>query len=686
MVINRRYRGTHTARMLSIVLTRPPIRLICPLGGYLLTFDPFSLSKLHQSYLFDDVILCLLLLPRSDHLIALSYSGKGALTALNGTIIWELQTEQAIVTRAALNNDGSLLATCSEFGNFNGTIEVWRVALESGFQRVYRAVGNYSNCDFTPSNAIFMLRMSPIHIKNQSNLLKNQPIPVSRCTEDFPVEAEPSLQALNEDLETHEVRECTYYACHYTLNNERRAVAMEVVASLVCSQTCGEVFVGAFQGRVLVGMRMESLERLFMVQIAGGAVLQCLHFPTPTSLQFVPSSGLICTLDISGDLPALIDARKSPPPCLSVLNINRDWVNSDDCYVGWAEPGSVLLAFDDCNIYSALVVEGSVIEENRVGDLQLSACGIALSPLGDWVAVGDLSGQLQVYETQGDMQKVGTWTVDVFGEAISVRSLLWSKSADLLVIGTLSGFLFTLQNPRNPSSVLANALECSHGITVIREKLVEGIPMLAIGTVGGEVVLLSCQSSGELTRLKAFQAHKPQAGFDSASYFGSLKHFSEVWSLAWAPTGPVLATSSEDQTVAIWEIEGEELLAVLPKHRRAVTGVDWKVLSSGQERLISCSDDRSVRVYDPATWQLLFTFWTTVIREWHTLTYACIDEDRNQAVVVSQNGYLFLLDLERFEVKYGKKIHYGSAEGLDLAGRKAATCSSECSVCISTLD
>ena len=452
MVINRRYRGTHTARGQSIVLTRPPTRLICPLGGYLLTFDPFSLSKLHQSYLFDDVILCLLLLPRSDHLIALSYSGKGALTTLDGAVAWELETEQGIVTRAGLNSDGSMLATCSEFGNYNGTVEVWSVSLQRGFQRVYRAVGNYSTCDFTPSNALFLLRMSPIHIKGQSTLLKNQPIPASRCTLDFPPEPEPSLQALNEDLETHEVRECTYYACHYDLNNERKAVAMEVVAALVCSQTCGEVFVGCFQGRVLVGMRMETLERLFTVQIAGGSVLQSLIFTSPTSILFVPGSGLICTLDISGELPALIDARKSPPPCLSVLNVSRDWVSSDDCYVGWAEAGSILLALDDCNIYSGLITSSTIVEENRIGELQLSACGVVLSPQGDWVAVGDLSGQLQVCETAGEMSKVGMWTVEVFGEPVSVRSLLWSKQVDVLVVGTLSGFLFALPNPSNAST------------------------------------------------------------------------------------------------------------------------------------------------------------------------------------------------------------------------------------------
>ena len=138
--------------------------------------------------------------------------------------------------------------------------------------------------------------------------------------------------------------------------------------------------------------------------------------------------------------------------------------------------------------------------------------------------------------------------------------------------------------------------------------------------------------------------------------------------------------------MAIWDIEREEQLTALPKHRRAVTGVDWKVLSTGAERLISCSDDRSVRVYDPKTWQLLHTFWTTVIREWHTLTYATIDEEKDLAIVVSQNGYLFLLNLLDFDVKYRKKIHYGSAEGLSRVGRKVATCSSECSVCLSIID
>ena len=684
MSAQRRYRGIHTARLFNIVLTRPPVRLLFPLGGYLQTYDPLSLRKLSEHYLFDDIILCLLQLPLSEHLIALSYSGSGALTSLTGEILHTLHTEVGIVTRASVNSTGSFLATCAEFGNFNGIIEVWSVSLTTGFSRLYRAAGNYSTCDFTSSNALFTLRMSPIHIKGQSNLLKNHPIPLSQATIDFPPEPDPSQHDLNTDLETHEVRECTYYACNYTLEGDRRAVETGVIAGLVCSQVCNDVFVGVFQGRVIVGMNVNTLEKLFTVQIRGGSVLQSVVFTSPHTILFSPSSGLICELDITAPLPYDIDLKSGPYDCLSVRNMHKDWFNSDSCYINILD--SMLISFDDCNIYSGLIANEEIVHEERIGELQLSACGVALNSAGNYVAVGDLSGQLHVYSTEDRRTGDRKYSVEMFSEAISVRSLLWSKYMDVLVIGTLAGFIFTVKTPENEGSELKLALECPHGVTVIREKEVGGTVMIAVGTVGGEVVLLTCQSTGELTVLKSFLAHRPQEGFDSSSYFGSLRHFSEVWSLSWAPAAYALATSSEDQTVVVWDVETENALVTLPKHRRAVTAVDWKVLSTGQERLISCSDDRSVRVYETTNWQLLHTFWTTVIREWHTLTYAVIDAERNQAAVVSQNGYLFLFDLKEYEVKYGKKIHYGSAEGLSLQGDLLATCSSECSVCISRLD
>jgi WD40 repeat protein len=45
------------------------------------------------------------------------------------------------------------------------------------------------------------------------------------------------------------------------------------------------------------------------------------------------------------------------------------------------------------------------------------------------------------------------------------------------------------------------------------------------------------------------------------------------------------------------------------------------------ELFISCSDDQTARVYDPQNgFKLLFTFSTSFINEWHTLTYLALEK------------------------------------------------------------
>ena len=82
-------------------------------------------------------------------------------------------------------------------------------------------------------------------------------------------------------------------------------------------------------------------------------------------------------------------------------------------------------------------------------------------------------------------------------------------------------------------------------------------------------------------------------------------------------------------------------------HDFAVTSVDWQVMKFG-EVFVSCSDDKKIMVRDPNNnFQLLLEIETSTIKEWHTLTYLSLERGGVRVFVGSQNGYLFVYNLEK---------------------------------------
>jgi tricorn protease-like protein len=75
-------------------------------------------------------------------------------------------------------------------------------------------------------------------------------------------------------------------------------------------------------------------------------------------------------------------------------------------------------------------------------------------------------------------------------------------------------------------------------------------------------------------------------------------HQSTVWSVAYAPDGKTLASTSVDKTVRVWDVASGKERLVLEGHQDPVRCVvyapDGKTLASG-------SDDRTVRLWDVAT-------------------------------------------------------------------------------------
>jgi WD40 repeat protein len=82
-----------------------------------------------------------------------------------------------------------------------------------------------------------------------------------------------------------------------------------------------------------------------------------------------------------------------------------------------------------------------------------------------------------------------------------------------------------------------------------------------------------------------------------------------------------------------------------------VTSIDWKKMQNGKDYFVSCSDDNTIRVYlqDPNNknqLELSYVLNTYFITDWHTLTYLALESNGTHLAVVSENGYLFVWDVE----------------------------------------
>ena len=100
-------------------------------------------------------------------------------------------------------------------------------------------------------------------------------------------------------------------------------------------------------------------------------------------------------------------------------------------------------------------------------------------------------------------------------------------------------------------------------------------------------------------------------------------------------------------------------------HTTAVTSIDWKILSGGDCILASCADDRTVRIHNGRTYELLNILQTDKIHGWYTLTYLSINTSKDWLLCSTQNGYLILWDLATKHCMFCNKLHCGSIEGLE---------------------
>ena len=322
----------------------------------------------------------------------------------------------------------------------------------------------------------------------------------------------------------------------------------------------------------------------------------------------------------------------------------------------------------------------------------LTCVGCSISQDLKLMGVGDFLGNVNLYET-GSSLRIPSMQTNI-GDGVRYLEFHVEVTSCLLA-GTIGGQVFAL-NIEDGSVDVQFLAQFWGPVTSIRSVADKGKAFIIVGTGGGSLSLyqhnlgLRKLKVQDLTLKWSFVAHEPSTDAFNL-HFGSLGKFSEVWStISNSNQLDCILTASEDQTVRLWQLSDEisnpKLKQVLSGHTAAVTSVDWKQLKQVGEVLATCSDDKTVRIYqrEAKEFKLQFVLDTYFLTDWHTLTYMALEDQGTRIAAVTENSYLVIWDLvdslkhKRQTVLFAKKIHIGSIESLQWKQNTLVCAASDC--------
>lgn len=676
-MLNCKYLGLHTCRYPATYFGKG--KIYHSKGGWICRRDPKTFKEELQFQAHSSVIAACAVRPyeNPNQILTVDYYGNIALHTLEGQFLVFLphirknQVPKS-VRAISMNDSGTTLCVLSLGGNpYNGCIEIYDVT-DTCITLIKTLRGNYKQCEFANNDDLFVLRETIVETDDmERKKQRDYPISEEKVLENFGSDVEDfeDSEALLETMTQRSKRIVTYYACLYKNvkeEHEGRYLKLDIYARVNCimQNHKGQVAFANLSRMVYV-MDMSTLTVLHSLSLKGNGAIAMLIYDN-TDLYFSPQSNYICKFDTLQPLVNKIIDFSITQPEVHFQKTDHSWIHKNN-YLAWVEKDKSIISLNEYGIFYGEFVDffhsKEIINFKQETVFQITCCGLDIQQDLGVVAVGDFSGGIAIfaYESSEIVSKA-----QVPG---SIRCLSWKQ--EQLFIGTIDGNIFVWNFPEGKEPIIYYAIGSS--IVCMSWK--------------GENLALGC-SSGEIWVFYAspdiyhkFLAHETQDGNDER--FGSLGLYSEIWSICWSPCGNFLASGSEDQSVRIWNTTTFEIVQNLPKHKRAVTGVRWetiqKICRQGkeiQEIMVTCSDDESLRIYDPQDWVMLYSFTTSVIQEWHTITYAAIEKGGKHVACVTQNGFVFIIDLEKMEFKNIERIHNGSVEGLDWKG-KIITCSSE---------
>lgn len=415
------------------------------------------------------------------------------------------------------------------------------------------------------------------------------------------------------------------------------------------------VFAVGFQGGLFLLLSEEDLSVISVFQSTGSAqvALWCGDYLLAVSYL----SGVFSWWNIHGELVNEIHGG----PTNSITHLS--WAaHGKQLWVG----GIMSIHYVTLNFNNQKETFPSSLTVNQTIEfLEVTGCGIAMND-NNLVLAGDFSGNVFVWE-KGKSNPIFRTKHE-----ISIRCLTWNNG--YAFIGCLDGDLLRWLPGKDSGPSIA--LTCFGDVMAMAWS--QDLTTLAVGLGTGNLCTYKFLqvSSPDPKELINFSAHVIiKEGQEITA---------EIWSVCWSPCGTMIVTASEDQTAIVWKAVNGEKLETLTGHTTAVTSVDWKVMSNGQQILATCADDRTVHIRDGVTFEMKHVLDTKDIPGWYTLTYLGLNPVHHWCLCSTQNGHLVLWDSLSGERLGCRKMNAGSIEGLvwNKDYTLCATVSSDCVVSV----
>eukprot|EP00071_Canis_lupus_P050235 XP_022283792.1 telomerase protein component 1 isoform X2 [Canis lupus familiaris] len=223
-----------------------------------------------------------------------------------------------------------------------------------------------------------------------------------------------------------------------------------------------------------------------------------------------------------------------------------------------------------------------------LGPLPLSAAlCVALSPDGDWVAVGYREDGIRTYEVAS-----GSWEVRCGAVAAAVWALVWLSPGALVSgaeDGSLQGWVLEARSLR-PLWLLPGRQGPVWGLAVSGELLASTSEALPVRLWPRQPLMLPLQ----------------EADFPRGAELR--EHQGPVSCCGFSADGGRLATGGRDRNLFCWDVRKPQgpvvICSFLACHHDWVTGCAW----TRDNLLVSCSSDGSVGLWDPERQQRLGLF------------------------------------------------------------------------------